>query len=151
MRQNVLETIIGAVVITVALGFLVFAYTKNNHNDKEPGYIIEAKFQSAEGIIPGSDVMISGIKVGSVEDMVLDNVSFFAVVKMRVAKDIQIPKDSSAAVVSNGLLGGKYISLNPGAEEEVLKEGQAIKFTQSAVNLESLLGKIMFSTQPKNN
>lgn len=149
MKQNVLETIIGFVVLVVAVGFLLYAYQGNNKKDISSGYIIHANFQNAEGIMKGSDVMIAGILIGKVEEMHLNNETYFAKVSLRINKDTKIPKDSSAAIISSGLLGGKFISLMPGAEDELLQNNGHINFTQSSFNLESLVGKLMFSNNEK--
>jgi len=149
MKQNVLETIIGFIVLVVAVGFLLYAYQGNNKKDISSGYIIHANFQNAEGIMKGSDVMIAGIMIGKVEDMHLNHDTYFAKLSLRINKETKIPKDSSASIVSNGLLGGKFIALMPGAEDEFLNNNEYINMTQSSFNLESLVGKFMFSNTEK--
>jgi phospholipid/cholesterol/gamma-HCH transport system substrate-binding protein len=145
MRQNVIETIIGLIILVTALAFFAYAYKSSGQAEDNKGYLVNATFQSAEGIVKGSDVMIAGIKVGTVEELGLDKESYMAHVKMRLQEGLAIPQDSVAAIVSQGLLGGKYIVIMPGAEEENLKENDTIKHTQSSVNFESLIGKFMFS------
>lgn len=144
MQKNVLETLIGAIVLAVAGGFLVFAYQGSQVHVGE-GYIISGKFTDVSGVGLGSDVRIGGIKVGVVSDLKLDPNSYEAVVYMQVSKNTRLPKDSSAAVASSGLLGEKFIQISPGGEDELLKNGGKIEFTQSSVNLEELIGKFMFS------
>jgi phospholipid/cholesterol/gamma-HCH transport system substrate-binding protein len=144
MRQNVVETILGAVVLVVAAVFLVWAYGRSNAGDPG-GYALVAEFDRADGLEVGSDVRISGIKVGSVLATALDPDSFRARVRFSVREDVELPRDSSAAIVSASLLGGKYLALVPGADEAVLADGEAITLTQSSINLEDLIGQYIFS------
>lgn len=144
MRRNVIETVLGAVVLVVAGFFLFFAYTSA---DLRPvrGYTLEARFSSTGGLSAGSDVRISGVKVGTVTGQSLDPQSFQAVVSMEIDPTVKLPRDTSAAIASESLLGGRYLQLQPGGEEDLLKAGDRIEYTQSAVNLEELLGRFIFS------
>ncbi len=144
MQKNVLETLMGAVVLAVAGGFLFFAY-KGSEVRVEDGYQVRANFSNISGITLGSDVRIGGIKVGSVTDLSLDSETYDAVAKMSINNGTQIPKDSTASIVSSGLLGDKYIQISPGGDDAMLKTGDKIDYTQSSVNLEELIGKFMFS------
>lgn len=144
MQKNIIETLMGAVVLIVAVVFFVFAYQGSGMRI-ENGYKISAKFNNASGIALGSDIRIGGIKIGTVSDLSLDGESYEAIVSMQVRNATKLPKDSSAAVVSSGLLGEKFIQITPGGEEKMLKDGDKIEFTQSAVNLEEMIGKFMFS------
>lgn len=145
MKQNIIETVIGFLIIVIATWFFIYAYNTNSMNDDGKGYILNASFQNAEGIVIGSDVMTAGIKIGEVEDMTLDRNTFFAVMKLKIYEGIQVPKDSQAAIVSSGFLGGKFVSIVPGASDFDLNNGDTITFTQSSVNIESLIGKFMYS------
>ncbi|MBL0317843.1 MAG: outer membrane lipid asymmetry maintenance protein MlaD [Alphaproteobacteria bacterium] len=149
MGKHIFETVIGAIVLIVAAAFLYFAYN-STHVSKSGGYLLVAKFQKADGIVVGTDVRISGIKVGSVTKQELETSSFLAKIWMSVDKSIKVPDDSSAEIVSDGLLGGKYINLVPGAEDSFLKSGGEIRYTQSAVNLETLIGKYIFGGTKKD-
>jgi phospholipid/cholesterol/gamma-HCH transport system substrate-binding protein len=144
MQKNIIETITGAVILLIAGVFLAFAY-KGSGIRMEDGYNVHANFSNASGIVLGSDVRIGGIKVGTVSNLTLDTNSYEAVISMQIRSATQIPKDSSASVVSSGLLGEKYIQITPGGEEKMLADGDKISFTQSAVNLEEMIGKFMFS------
>lgn len=144
MNKNLLETIMGAVVLIVATAFLVFAY-QGSQMRVEAGYAVTGKFNNASGISLGSDVRIGGVKVGVVSNLGLDDNTYEAVVTMQIRQDTKVPKDSSAAIVSSGLLGEKYIQLTPGADDKMLADGGTIEFTQSGINLEELIGKFMFS------
>lgn len=143
-QKNILETLMGAVVLGTAGVFLAFAY-EGSQMKVADGYTVSGRFSNASGIALGSDVRIGGIKVGVVSDLALDPKDYEAVVSMTIARTAQIPKDSSAAIVSSGLLGDKYIQITPGGEDAMLAAGGKIEFTQSSVNLEELIGKFMFS------
>ncbi|GAA5252102.1 outer membrane lipid asymmetry maintenance protein MlaD [Candidatus Rickettsia kedanie] len=143
MKQNIIETIIGFIVLIIALLFLIFAYNTGSSITSSKGYQVTVNFQSAEGIAVGSDVMISGIKIGSVKKITLDPNSFYASVYLNINDDVKIPKDSKAQVVTSGLLGGKYISIVPGNDDEYLAANEEIRYTQSAINIESLINKIV--------
>ncbi|EKE08872.1 MAG: Acetyl-CoA carboxylase subunit A [uncultured bacterium] len=97
----------------------------------------------------GSDVRLSGVKVGTIKDLHLDPESYLAVVYLTLEPQVVLPKDSSAEIVSEGLLGGKYLALVPGGDEETIGPGGEIVYTQSAVSLEALIGKFIFNAQEK--
>lgn len=144
MANNAIETVMGAVVLAVAGGFLYFAYSNSNVKPIE-GYAISASFSNISGITAGSSVRVGGIKVGVVESLDLDPKSFQAIAKMRIQDTIKLPRDSSAAVQSAGLLGEKFLALEPGGDEENLGNGDKIAFTQPSVSLEEMIGKFVFS------
>ena len=145
MRQNIIETIIGFIVLGIALTFFAFAYTTGNSSSKDSGYTLKANFQNAEGIVQGSDVEVAGIKIGSVTSLTLDRNTFYAIMEIKVRDDIKLPTDSQAAIVSSGFLGGKFVSIVPGGDSTDLQHGDQIKLTQSSVNMEALIGKFMYS------
>lgn len=140
-----LETIMGAVVLVVAAFFLNFAYNSSNVKSVS-GYEISADFTNITGIGIGSDVRIGGIKVGVVESLELNKKTYAATAHMRIGQDVKLPKDSSAAVQSAGLLGEKFVAIEPGADDADLQNGDTITFTQSSVSLEEMIGKFVFSS-----
>jgi len=148
-RHGVAEILTGALVLVVALGFLAYAVAHSGRTAGS-GYPLVAHFDHIDGLSVGGDVRIAGVKVGTVTDEHIDPKTFNAVVGLTVQNDIQLPKDSAASIVSESLLGGKYISLSPGGDETILKPGQAITITQSSVSLEELLGKFIFSVTSLN-
>lgn len=145
MNRNLLETLLGAIVLLVAVGFLTFAYRSSSQIDSSDGYQLVARFDRVDGLDPGSDVRISGIQVGTVTAQSLDPQTYRAEVQFTVQNNIELPLDTSASIVSNGLLGGKHIQLQPGGDIEMLGSGDEITLTQSAINLESLIGQAIFS------
>jgi phospholipid/cholesterol/gamma-HCH transport system substrate-binding protein len=143
-QRTLTELAAGAVVILVAGGFLVYAVAHSGRSTVE-GYPLVAKFDHIDGLTVGSDVRIAGVKVGAVQSTRVDPKSFLAVVNLTVRDGITLPKDSSAEVTSDGLLGGKFLQLSPGGDTTMLKPGQEITITQGSVSLEQLLGKFIFS------
>ena len=146
MPRNIVETLLGAAVLAVALGFLAWAYGRSDAGDPG-GYTLRAKFDRVDGLEIGGDVRMSGIKVGKVLSQELDPQSYRAQVTFSVRNGLELPSDSSAAIVSSGLLGGKYLSLVPGGDDRLLTDGGEITLTQSSVNLEDLIGRYIFSGQ----
>jgi len=146
MRRNSIETVLGGVVLAVAGLFLVFAYTSADLR-KVSGYELTAAFSSISGLQAGSDVRISGVKVGTVTGMTLDSTTFQAVVHMSVDNTIRLPVDTAALVASESLLGGKFLALEPGGDEQMLPVGGRIQYTQSTPGIEQLLGQVIFSLQ----
>lgn len=144
MKKNLLETLMGVIVLVVAGVFLMFAY-EGSQMKVEGGYHVSGKFANATGISLGSDVRIGGIKVGVVSELSLDPQTYEAVVNMQIGQSTQLPKDTSAAISSSGLLGDKFVALTPGGDDNMLKDGGNIQYTQSSVSLEELIGKFMFS------
>ena len=145
MKHNVFETILGAVVLVVALAFLLMALSTADVRAVEHGYSLNADFSSLGGLSVGSDVRISGVKVGNVSAITLSPETYLATVTMSLRDDVQLPTDSIAQIASEGLLGGNYMLLEPGGDTEMLQDGDTISFTQAAVSLEQMIGKLIFS------
>lgn len=143
-RRNLAEVLTGAVVLLLAAGFLGYAVAHSGRTTVS-GYTLYAKFDHIDGLDVGNDVRIAGVKVGSVDSEHIDPQTFQAVVALSVRNDIKLPKDSAAVITSESLLGGKYVSLQPGGDETILQPGQTITITQGSVSLEELLGKFIFS------
>jgi phospholipid/cholesterol/gamma-HCH transport system substrate-binding protein len=143
-RRNAVEVLSGGVVLLVAAGFLGYAVAHSGRGAVS-GYTLNAKFDHIDGLPVGSDVRMAGVKVGSVVSARIDTQSYLAVVTLSVRDGLKLPKDSSAAIDSDGLLGGKYLSLSAGGDTTMLQPGQTITITQSSVSLEQLLGKFIFS------
>ncbi len=144
MARNPIETLMGAVVIAVAVFFFIFAYTTADIGAVE-GYRISAKFDRIDGIGAGSDVRMSGVKIGTVTGQTLDPQTYLAVVTMSIDPAIELPLDTSASINAEGLLGEKYLALSPGGEEEMIPRGGEIETTQGSVDLMSLIGRLILS------
>lgn len=144
MRRNLLETLMGGLVLVVGLGFLMFAYSRADLGTAE-GYDVIARFDQVDGIKSGAEVRMAGIKIGTVTGQQLDTRTYFAVVSMTVRDDVKLPTDSSAKITSDGLLGDKYITITPGGLDEMIKPGGQIQHTQGSIDLISLVGQAIFS------
>lgn len=138
-KEQTAETILGAIVAAVAIGFLGFAVTRAGSAEAAGGYDVIARFQRADGIAVGSDVRISGVKVGAVSKVALDPDTYYARVTLVVDPAVKLPDDSSAKVASDGLLGGAYVSLDAGGSETMLTKGGEILNTQGSIDLLSVL------------
>jgi phospholipid/cholesterol/gamma-HCH transport system substrate-binding protein len=149
MKQARLETLVGFLVLVIAAVFFVFAYNVSNISKGSDGYTIVANFQNIDGISAGSDVKLAGIKVGRVDSLILTPDTYYASATLSINKSVEIPVDSRAVVSSSGLLGGTYIRINPGASDDNFEDGGKIKFTQSALNIEDLIAKLMYSLTSK--
>jgi phospholipid/cholesterol/gamma-HCH transport system substrate-binding protein len=145
MGRNLIETLMGAVVLVVAAFFLVFAYSTTNVRPVR-GYTISAKFERVDGLNPGADVRLSGIKVGTVVDQKLEPNTYLAVVTMSIDSHVKLPVDTVVQITSEGLLGSNFVALVPGAEEKVVQPGGELRFTQAPVNLVQMLGKFIFNS-----
>ncbi len=143
-RRNLAEILTGAVVLLVAAAFLYYAVAHSGRSI-ESGYTLHATFDHIDGMGVGSDVRMAGVKVGSVLSTRIDPSKYLADVTLSVTDSVRLPKDTSAEVTSEGLLGGKFLNLTPGGDTTLLKAGDTITITQSSVSLEQLLGKFIFS------
>lgn len=137
--ENPVETLIGAAVLAAAIGFGVYASNSDDAAAATGSYQVTAQFRNASGVNTGSDVRIAGVKVGRVVDMRLNPTTYRAVVVMSVDQSIELTDESWATIDTEGLLGGTYIELDPGAGLEILANGDTITNTQGAVSLLDLL------------
>jgi phospholipid/cholesterol/gamma-HCH transport system substrate-binding protein len=143
MSRNAVETVMGAVVLVVAAVFLFFAYT-TTQVQAVSGYDLTARFDRVDGVRQGTDVKISGIKVGSVATATLDPKTFLATLRLSIASDIKLPKDTVASIKSAGLLGDNFVALDPGNEDAMIPPGGTIEHTQSPIDLMGLIGQFIF-------
>lgn len=110
------------------------------------GYTISARFDNIGGLKVRSPVTVAGVRIGRVSDIGYDSDTYQAVVKMTIdAKYNRLPKDTSADILTAGLLGEQYIGLEPGGDETYLKNGDRIQLTQSALILEKIIGQFLFN------
>lgn len=142
-RRNISELVAGAVVLAVAAGFLGYAVV-NTGRATVSGMTLRAKFDRIDGLAVGADVRLAGVKIGSVTATRIDPQSFQAIVTMAVQPGLKLPRDSSAEIGSDGLIGGKSLAIVPGGDDRFLADGGEFTITQSAASLEQLLGKFIF-------
>lgn len=139
-KDNIVEALVGLIVVIVAIGFVAVAYARTSAGNATDGYPLKARFTNVAGVSPGTDVRMAGIKVGKVAAQSLDPASFQAVIVLSIDKGLNLPIDSSAAVTTEGILGGTFISITPGGEEAILKPGEEIVETSGATDLMALIG-----------
>jgi phospholipid/cholesterol/gamma-HCH transport system substrate-binding protein len=145
MNKNYFEIIVGFLVVAITIIFFLSARnTADVGVSSSESYQLQAKFLRIDGVEVGSDVRIAGIKVGSVAYVGLDSISYEAVIKISVLNQYKIPVDSYISIISSGLLGGKYVDIEPGISDEVLNNGETLTYTRSSVSIESLLSKFLF-------
>ncbi len=148
MKQNMVESLLGAFVLVVAVVFFIYGTGKASIGGSSGGYQVTAKFNDIGSLGVGDDVKISGVTIGSISGVTLVPApDYRANVIMAINNNVQLPSDTAARISSQGLLGGTYMALDVGGDENMMGNGDEIYMTQSAQNLEQLLGKFIFSLQ----
>jgi phospholipid/cholesterol/gamma-HCH transport system substrate-binding protein len=143
MGRTLLETVMGAVVLLVAAVFVFFAYNMAEVRAVR-GYDVDANFYKIGGLKNGADVRVSGVKVGTVIGLNLDQKTYDARVEMSVRSEVKLPVDTVASIASEGMLGDKYVRLEPGREEKLIEPGGRITHTKDYRSLEDQVGEIIF-------
>jgi len=150
MGRNAIETVLGAVVLVVAGFFIVFAYTSADLR-KVQGYVVSANFPMVDGLKEGGDVKVNGVKVGSISSMSLITdpgaTQYLVNLKMTILPEVKLPTDTIAMVASESLLGGKYLSLEIGVDEDMIKSDGTGRLTrtQAPMRLDDLIGQLIYS------
>ncbi len=142
MRESLFETLVGLAVVLVAGFFLVFSLSQQSGASTGDTYALMGKFGRADGVGPGTDVRVAGVKVGAVTSVDVDPKTMKAIVKMNVRKDIALPVDSTAQIQSDSLLGGSYIYVLGGGDpdENLPTDGTGVfDYTRGTVDIMSLL------------
>jgi len=143
MLKKPVETIMGLVVLLIALVFLIFAYRVSDLQVVK-GYTLSAEFMKVGGLSIGSDVRINGIKVGTVTAQNLNSEDYTVNVIFSIAGDVKLPKDSTVAIVGDGLMGDKFVKIEPGKSDEYLQDGDTFSKTKDFKTLEDMVGEIIF-------
>lgn len=148
MNKKSTEILVGLFVVLGALALVFLAMKAANlttFTGNGDGYVVQARFDNIGGLKPRAPVRSAGVDVGRVRSITLDPQTYQGVVTMELRKDVLFPKDSSAKILTSGLLGDQYVGIEPGADEKNLAAGDVIKQTQSALVLENLIGQLLFS------
>ena len=146
MQTKALELLVGFFFTlgVTAVFILTFRVASLDAGSASDSFSVTADFENIGGLKRGAAVTMAGVRIGRVRDIVVDPTTFEAVVTMRIENGFDnLPKDSSASIFTAGLLGEQYIGLTPGGEDAVLAEGDKLKFTQSALVLENLIGQFV--------
>jgi phospholipid/cholesterol/gamma-HCH transport system substrate-binding protein len=146
LKENIIEALIGALVLLVGISFVIYAYGRTERGGSGDGYTVTARFPNVSGVSVGTDVRVSGLKVGTVASDGLDPQTYQALLTLTIDRNVKLPIDTSAAITSEGILGGNYISLAPGGDTQMLGEGDEITETQGAVDMMSLIGSVINRT-----
>lgn len=149
MRENVTETVVGAIVVAVAAGFMWYAAGVSGMGSGGNGYELTAEFRSAEGVTVGTDIRMAGVKVGTVTGLALDPNTFRAQATLSINEGIPVPDDSTAIVSSEGLLGGNFVEIVPGGSFDNYAEGAQILDTQGSISVVQLLLKFVSGGEDK--
>ena len=148
MRTRWIEISVGFFIIIGALAIIGLALKVSglNLSDAKDNYTVYARFENIGGLTPRSKVTLSGVQVGEVDSITIDKKRLVALVALKIRTDVDyLSKDTSAQILTSGLLGEQYIGLSVGFESDNLKEGDTIADTQSAMVLEDLIGKFLFN------
>lgn len=135
----------GMIVAAAIAALVTLNYvTKEKFEHKDSGvyYPLQARFGRTDGLMLGNPVRLSGVDIGRVVDAKLDE-HFNAIMTLDIKDGVNIPTDSSASIVSSGIMGGKYIEIEPGGDEEYLKPNDEFSYTQDAMVIEELLDRII--------
>ncbi|MDD2868211.1 outer membrane lipid asymmetry maintenance protein MlaD [Neomegalonema sp.] len=142
MAENVLEAAVGAAVLAGAIAFA--AHVGQRMDGPSNGYALTASFAKADGLTVGGEVRVSGVKVGAVSGIDLDPATYRAEVRLNLRGDLQLPEDSSAKIASDGLLGGAYVSIEPGGDTRTIPAGGSIDHTQGSISILDLVGRAIY-------
>lgn len=146
MSENVVETLVGAAVLAAAAGFMYYASALSGATADADSYTLKARFFRADSIAPGSEVRVAGVRVGSVRTVSLDREEYRAVVEMTLPDGLEFTRGSAVRILSDGLLGGAYLSIEPGGgfdpeDMEILAPGEEFINSQDSVNMMDLVRK----------
>lgn len=151
MRANYKVELASGIFLLLGVAALIWLATRATDYGQDIGreaYFISARFTNIADLKDRAPVKVGGVMVGMVESIELDPVTFEAIVRMRIDQRFsELPTDTSASILTSGVLGDRYIGLEPGGSFEVLQEGDELFVTQSAVVLEQLVSKYLFNTQ----
>ncbi len=143
MAGQTTETLVGAAVLAAAVGFVAFAAQFTEFTATSSDVSLTASFRSIEGVSVGTDVRMVGVKIGTVSDVTLDTDTYRATAVLTLDSDVPVPDDSAAIVSSEGLLGGSFVEILPGASIDYYADGDQILDTQGSVSLIDLLLKFI--------
>ena len=152
MKNTKLELSVGLFVL-LGIAAIIYLASQVGTGSLLSGdtYLIESRFANTGGLHSGSSVLVSGVTVGRVEAIRIEPSDYSAIVTLRVLSGLRLPTDSMASIKTSGLIGDKYVALSPGADDTYMKSGARITMTESAVDLESLIGKMAFGAVDKDN
>ncbi len=143
MKYNWIEVLTGAAVLVLAVVFFGYASRIAGGGATGDTYPLVAEFVSAEGVSAGGEIRMAGVKVGTVGEMELNAENFTADVQLNIDTDVMVPADSEVKIASDGLLGGSFVEIVPGADAIMLEPGEKFTYTSGSVSLLSLLASFV--------
>jgi len=149
MKRSIIEFWVGLFVIAgiASMALLTFQVGNSSFLGFDDGYRVYARFNNIGGLAMKAPVSIAGVNVGRVTGISIDGQTYQAIVELTISNDHDnIPADSSAQILTAGLLGAQFVGLEPGADDEYLRDGAQIDLTQSSFSLENLIGEFLFRT-----
>lgn len=149
MKEAYFPALVGACVIALAVIFFSQAYNTRNAMRVSGAYELTARFNNIDGIKIGSDVLMTGVSVGKVSSVNFDSRSYQAILTLRLQPDIALPRDTVAMILSEGMLGNKFLKIEPGGALETLRPGDEFNFVQDSVIFEELLHKVILAAELK--
>lgn len=145
MAEETRHILVGAAVL-VALAVL-FGFSAGSDGGPLGSYRVIAHFTTAEGVFVDSPVRLAGVQIGRVSAMDYDSGRQQAIVTMEIAPEIELPLDSIAIITSEGMIGGRFIRMEPGGELDMLRDGDRLDYTQGSIMFEDLLEKIILTVE----
>ena len=149
MKRGYFETFIGVFVIATAIFFCVFVAKITGKKMNTNTYDLYAKFENIEGLSIGSKVKIGGLDIGQISSLIIDE-DYKVKLLLKINSDVKIPTDSTITVSTSGLIGGKYLKVQIGGNEEYFEHKDEFEFTQSTMDLEEMITKFIFNKTSKN-
>lgn len=147
-KHEIKHILLGMTVVAVTVMCFFVSY-QSGPKGSATGYLLSGRFNATDGIAVGSDVVLTGIKVGQVTNRKYDSKNQNVLVEMTFREDIKIPRESTVSIVSDGLLGAKYLKVEPGGSEKNMKSGDEFEFVQDSIPLLELLEKIVVEAEKK--
>ncbi|WPX97812.1 MlaD family protein [Candidatus Fokinia crypta] len=138
-----IDVTIGVIVIALTIFAIIIVFKHDTTVLETSKYTLRGEFERVDGIRVGSDVKIAGVKIGKVSEISI-NEDYLAVLKIEIVGDLKIPSDSVAEIISDSLIGSKYVNINVGSSSQYLADDGKFEWTQPPVNIESLVGKYIF-------
>ncbi len=147
-REETREITVGALVVLAAIALGLFLHLRPG--GAASGYELNVRLPKTDGLSKGSEVRISGVKVGTVSELTLDPVSYLATVHMNIQDDVKVPSDSALEVTSGGLLGNLYVAIHPGRSRTMLPPGGLIVKSCGAEDVMAMIGRVGLSNGAGN-
>ncbi|MGE4221375.1 MAG: MlaD family protein [Alphaproteobacteria bacterium] len=148
MERRGLHIALGAVVLALLAGLIVASY-RGGPSAAAQGYALTARYNTVDGVKPGTPVLLAGIKIGQVSGHAYESASHRAVLTFTIADGVALPTDSVAKIVSEGLLGSKYIKVDAGGSPDMMRPGDEFEYVQDAVDMQEVLEKIVLNAEAR--